>query len=135
MAGCSPPSKTTDTYSNSLPDLYAREKFLKQYFHLPGEVEDLVFHVVYQDNSGGMIPGPSDWDIKILARITTKDLSNWQGALQPWSPGEKPDISWIEELSSDWVPDNARPNHYGTPSDYLVVYPESQLVARRISTL
>src|SRR5687768_12416748 len=76
--GCkSEPSRTTDTSSRSLPDLGAKVEFLKKYRPLPSKVDGLEFHVRYHDNSGGLVPGPSDYDIRIAARMAPGDLEAW----------------------------------------------------------
>lgn len=126
---CASPSKTTDTRSKTLPDDASRRQFLNPYFPLPSEVKDLTFHVTYRDNSGGMVPGPSDYDIRVLAEVKPESVKAWQGQLQPDNQNE--DLSWIADLKQL---DTSKTELYGNSKNLLVVFPESNLVARRVTT-
>ena len=61
--GCTEKNRSTDTLSGTLPDAKARAAFLCSYALCASPVQDAVFHVVYQDNSGGLIAGPDDAEI------------------------------------------------------------------------
>lgn len=78
------------TSSDSLATFEARVAFLENY--LPGRrylaPDDgappdsaLVFDVWMRNNSGGIVPGPSDWSIRVLARVAPQDLDMWRGDL------------------------------------------------------
>ena len=41
------------------------------------------------------MPGPSDWDIRIIARIPSTDLTQWTTGLKQTA---SPDIDWLKEL-------------------------------------
>lgn len=78
LAGCAPSGPpTTDTTSDHLPALAARVEFLARYFSLPGECRELDFHIRYQNNNGGMVPGPSDADIRVVAVVPPGELNAW----------------------------------------------------------
>ena len=131
LVGCqSAPSKTTDTHSRSLPDLKARQQFLARYAKLPTAVQDLVFHVVYHDNSGGGLPGPSDWDIRVLAKVSEADLGAWTAGLAAAS--EKIDMAWVGDLA-DWELGQAE--QYSGEGFVLLVFPQERVVAKRWFTL
>lgn len=72
--GCQPgaskiqPSLTTDTRSASLEDEASRAAFLARYIELPSELDARAFHVIYHDQSGGLVPGPSDYTISMALR-------------------------------------------------------------------
>jgi len=44
---------------------------------MESNVEAAEFHIRYQDNSGGWVPGPSDWDIQAVMKVRPEDLSRW----------------------------------------------------------
>ena len=71
------PSRTTDTRSDTLPTAAARVKFLARYLKLRAPVTDASFHVVWHDNGGGLVPGPSDWSIVAALRVSPADASVW----------------------------------------------------------
>ena len=69
-------SKTIKTTSKNFGSKTEKIKFLKSYLNLEYEnFTDLDFYIDYQDNSTGMVPAPSDWDIYIIAKV--KDIEPW----------------------------------------------------------
>ena len=68
---------STDTSSDSLPSLEKRVEFLQRYVTFRREFSDLGFHIVYKNNSGGMVPGPSDWDIRLVATVPPAEIAQW----------------------------------------------------------
>lgn len=94
FAGCSPSGpKTTNTSSDSLPSLEQRIEFLERYITFRRGYVDLSFHVLYQNNSGGMVPGPSDWDIRIVATVPPAELPQWVPAGVSATPTA--DTQWL----------------------------------------
>lgn len=79
--GSAHPSRTTDTRSVELPTEAARLEFLSRYLVFPSPVQDAAFHVVYHDNSGGMVPGPSDGDIRAALKVRPADVPEWTAGL------------------------------------------------------
>src|SRR6266404_371403 len=75
--GCSRRSRTTDTRSTQFSSEHEKVRFLANYLKLKSEVEAAEFHIRYQDNSGGWVPGPSDWDIQAVMRVRPEDLNRW----------------------------------------------------------
>ena len=95
-----PPSVTMP--SDSLATFAERAAFLDRY--LPGKPvaapadgtppdSALVFDVWMRNNSGGLVPGPSDWSIRVLARVDSADLDAWRGDL---APADSVDTTWLE---------------------------------------
>ncbi len=78
FVSCSSNNKTTDTYSKTLGNTQDKILFLKKYFQLRTEVEDAEFHIVYQDNSTGILAGPSDWSYKIALKVHPDSIDKWQ---------------------------------------------------------
>jgi hypothetical protein len=108
ILGCSesgPPS--TATTSSEFATLEEKVAFLNQYVSFDRSYEQLDFSVTYHNNSGGMVPGPSDWDIRIVARVPSAELGNWSSELKKI---QSPEIEWVEGIHtaidysgvSDW---------------------------------
>ncbi|HBW35621.1 MAG: hypothetical protein VR66_05060 [Peptococcaceae bacterium BRH_c23] len=53
-------SLTTDTISTVFSTQEEKLNFLRKYLVLPSMVSSTEFHIVFQDNSKGWVPGPSD---------------------------------------------------------------------------
>ena len=131
LVGCSStPSLTTDTRSDSLPDPAARREFLKRYYKLPSPVEQVSFHIWYQDNSGGGVPGPSDRDLRIVAKVKPEDLDAW---VNNFSSAEELDVAWVNALV-DWELGDS-PEFYGDDREMVLLYRQTGIVARRSRTL
>ena len=97
VPGCSgtdrPPS--TETASTKFSKLSEKVEFLEQYIKFQRTYEDLDFVISFQNNSGGLVPGPRDWDIRIVAQVPPAELAQWTKGLQPTS---SPDIDWLGVL-------------------------------------
>jgi hypothetical protein len=74
---CTEKNRSTDTLSSTLPDAKARAAFLCSYALCASPVQDAVFHVVYQDNSGGLISGPDDAEIHAVLKVAKDDVEQW----------------------------------------------------------
>ena len=64
----------SDTFST----IEEKETFLAKYFKVSNKsFKELDFHIFYKDNSAGMVPGPSDWDICVIAQVPNSELDSW----------------------------------------------------------
>src|SRR5262245_61760291 len=79
LVGCSGQTRpaSTDTSSDSLPSLEARVEFLQRYVTFRRGYNDLGFRVLYQNNGGGLVPGPTEWDIRLVAAVPPAELDEW----------------------------------------------------------
>ena len=77
--------------------------------------ESLDFAITYKNNSGGMVPGPSDWNIQLVAVVPSEDLDDWIPAgIEP--TGEAEDNRWLDSVPtpldlrgiSEWYHDHRR---------------------------
>ena len=94
FTGCARSSnRTTDTTSDQLPSLEARVQFVEVYVVAGRRYSELSFHIRFQDNSGGMVPGPSDWDFRLVASVTANELADWIPAGA--TPINKPELDWL----------------------------------------
>ena len=106
-----PPS--TRTSSTQLGSLAERVAFLERYVSFRRAYRDLYFHVVFRNNGGGLLAGPSDWDITVAAQVPPAQLDEWTRGLTPRAAAPGPsaprssiDLSGLQE----W---------YGEPSRYV----------------
>lgn len=44
---------------------------------MPSEIIDTAYHIIYQDNSKGRVPGPSDYNIRAAFTVAAGDLPLW----------------------------------------------------------
>jgi hypothetical protein len=96
-------SLTTDTQSAQLATDAEKIAFLRRYITLYSAVETTEFHIVYHDNAGGAVPGPSDWDMRVALKVAPANISAWTSGLQE-SEGAGVDLTW----GTDLLPDASR---------------------------
>ena len=79
LAGCggSRGPASTDTSSASFPTRTERFEFLQRYVTFRRGYRELDFHIVYRDGGGGAVPGPSEWDIRVVAIVPAEELASW----------------------------------------------------------
>ncbi len=105
LSGCSTPTKSgpksVSETSRSRPELAARIAFIEQYVTFSRTYLKLEYDIQYNNHSEGMVPGPSDWDIKILAVVPPDEIEDWipkgvsksKGAPPAWVASMKAEIS------------------------------------------
>jgi hypothetical protein len=96
-------SLTTDTHSAQFATDAEKIAFLGRYITLYSAVETTEFHIVYHDNAGGAVPGPSDWDMRVAVKVAPAEVSAWTSGLQEIE-GASADLSW----GTDLLPDTSR---------------------------
>jgi hypothetical protein len=134
LLGCQQ-SRTTDTHSSAMVSVSEKVAFLSRYAKMPSTPLDVEFHIVYQDNSGGMVAGPSEWDIKFAAIVKDEEMSKWTAGFQQF-PDAESDFSW----SKDILPQDTKWSLEGDPQYYrrsedgveMAVYPKKSLILKRI---
>jgi hypothetical protein len=83
VSGCETDSSssgppTANETSETTTALADRVKFIEQYVRFRREYEDLEYSVVYQNNGTGRgVPGPSDWDIRLVAIVPPEQIREW----------------------------------------------------------
>ena len=108
VVGCkasSGPPSTSQT-SATTRGLAERIKIVETYVNFRRQYEALEYSIDYENNGGGMVPGPSDWDIRLVAQIPGPELEDWIGANmkpdvtphKPWHQfGTEIDVSGVDE--------------------------------------
>ncbi len=130
-------SYTTDSRSTDFESRDEKLDFLRKYLEMPSEVTDAAYHIVYQDNSQGAVPGPSDWEISVALQVNEGAIPLWTEGMKKILP-QQVDNGWWEELktpSFTWeIPGDAV--YYKRPGSqsYLVVCPGTDIILKFFST-
>jgi hypothetical protein len=96
VAGCGqsgPPS--TNTSSKKFATLADKVTFLQKYVRFRHNYHQLDFAIQYSNNSGGLVPGPSEWDVRIVAVVPPGELGAWTSGL---TPATSPDTGWLADV-------------------------------------
>lgn len=91
-----PPSTKTD--SSGFAGLQEKVDFLHQYVAFQRTYESLDFDITYHNNSGGLVPGPSDWDIRLVATVPADEFADW---IPPGIEPTPQDCQWLETIPTD----------------------------------
>jgi hypothetical protein len=126
---------TTDTQSSDLKSDQAKIAFLGKYLKLRSEVEATEFHVVYHDNSGGLVtvPGPSDYDVAAVLRVPRAGVAAWTEGAQRT---DGVDLGWGYAL----LPKTEAWSTHGAPTTYvrggtvIAVFEPERIVFERVTS-
>jgi len=88
---------TTRTVSAGFPSLQAKIDFLNQYVTFRRTYETLDFSIQYINGGNGTVPGPSTWDIRLVATVPESELKGW---LLSGPPVTAPDTGWLKVVQS-----------------------------------
>ena len=74
-------NRTTHTSSKTFKTYAEKMEFLSRYLVNQAGLLDAEYEIDYQDNSGNgrTIPGPSDWDMRMVLRVVPDSLNAWTG--------------------------------------------------------
>lgn len=139
LAGCADhESLTTDTRSTYFETAEEKLAFLETYLKLPSEVADAEYHIMYHDNSGGLVPGPSDWEIRAAIKVAEADVSLWSDEMKRVLP-EQIDLAWWEDLRSEaltWTADEVT-ECYRRPGTrtYVAVLSDRNIILKLVTTM
>lgn len=126
---------TTDTRSVQFSNRTEKLAFLARYLKRAPGLLDAEYAIWYQDNGDGGVPGPSDYDIRVLARVIPDSLDAWTEGLsrEPWTGSN---LAW-KDLMVDtvvWRIASAAQLYRG-PSKVLLVHRDEGVVLARYSTM
>jgi hypothetical protein len=124
---------SADTHSKPFATDTDKIQFLKRYLTLSTVVEAAEFHVVYHDNSRGVIPGPSDWDIQAVLKVAPQDLSAWTHNVKETST--KQDLAWGYSLAQQrgWKLLSA-PKVYTAAGKIVALFEKERIIFKRLTT-
>jgi hypothetical protein len=115
FVGCKPSGPaTTKTTSAAYATVAERTKYLNGYVSFRRTYETLDFDIMYQNNGGGRVPGPSDWDIRLIATVPASELQAWIPTNRKASMA--PDLAWLKSVPTpldlagvgEWYVDSKR---------------------------
>lgn len=130
LGGCGPSSPpSTKTTSDTLPSLEQRVEFLQRYVTFRRSYRDLGFYIYDKNNGGGLVPGPSEWDIRLIAKVPPEELPQWLRADLVASPTAETD--WLNGVpGADWA--TGIKEWYTRPGAVLGINRERSVVAYRL---
>jgi hypothetical protein len=73
-----------------------RVALLEKYVTFRRGYESLDFAIRYQNNGGGMVPGPSEWDIRVVAVVPASEMGAWIPA--GVAARSDVDAAWVKEV-------------------------------------
>ena len=128
-------SLTTDTYSQDLPDS-EKLPFLAKYLRVDEGILDAEYHIWYQDNSNGFVPGPTDYTMLLALKVHKDSLHQWNNKATPSSPNLDTYQWEALDLDSTWKMNTTQHSfHKDNGSSIQIVYPETGEVLLRYSTM
>ncbi len=114
---------TTDTKSTALATEAEQIEFLSQYVTLKSAVTATEFHIIYHDNSGGLVPGPSDWYIQAVMQV--EDVAPWiEGKTQLYSA----DFTWADALLTEGLRPTSQPTYYTNQTTTIAVFEPEKIL-------
>ena len=87
---------TTRTSSGNFKTLSEKKKFLEKYVTFTRTYKKLEFNIIYQNNSSGLVPGPSDFNISIYANVPKNEINFWINGLTISSTPKE--LSWVNSI-------------------------------------
>jgi len=119
-------SKTTDTNSAGFSTLREKQAFLEQYVTFRRNYEELEFDIFYIDGGDGRMPGPTEWDIRVLAKVPADDIDQWISGM---AQTKSADTSWVSSIPNapakldafQWYEDGGRLVGR-SPEDRILLY-------------
>lgn len=94
LVGCGE-GKTTDTVSNKFTTLAEKQEFLERYVKFRRSYDDLHFDLTYIDGGSGMVPGPTEWNVRVLAVVPAGEIDQWTDGL---SVASDPELDWVSNI-------------------------------------
>ena len=135
LISCESDNLTTNTNSKDIPSS-EKLSFLEKYIGQNKGILDAEYTIWYQDNSSGMVPGPSDFTIIAALKVEKDSLHLWNDK-SPKS-NKKIDISIWKGLGLDstwrflFLPECY---HNNSGSRIKVIYPNDGIVLIRNSSM
>ena len=135
VLGCRGNGRSTDTRSSALTDPVLKVKFLDEYAQGPTMPLAAEFHIVYHDNSGGLLAGPDDYDIAAVIRVRVDDVPRWSTGCIGARLEARP--KWASELV-DGVPGwevKTPPDIVRCGREVRIIHVKEGVIFRHIATM
>ncbi len=135
-AGAALADRSANTASSQFASDAEKVAFLQRYLKPRSPIEATEFHIVFHDNSGGLVPGPSDWTILAAIKIDPADIPRWTANRQPADAATMDPTRWKGILPSDgrWALQSS-PRAYRSGADtVLLVYEREGIILFRSAT-
>ena len=94
LTGCGK-GKTTDTVSSTFTTLTEKQEFLERYVKFRRSYDDLHFDLSYIDGGSGMVPGPTEWDVRVFAIVPVGEIDQW---VDGFSITLDPELDWVSGI-------------------------------------
>jgi len=72
-----------------------KKAFLEQYVNFRRNYEELEFDVTFIDGGDGRVPGPTEWDIRVSAKVPADDINDWISGM---TQTKSADTSWVSSI-------------------------------------
>ena len=111
LASCGKKNKSTKTLSSEFLTLAEKQDFLEDYVTYRRSYQELHFNLSYLDGGSGLVPGPTEWNVRLFATVPAEQLDKWTNGLSQTST---PELDWISDIpqapkdvsSYQWHQDN-----------------------------
>jgi len=128
---------TTKTKSSSFSIKEQKLAFLTKYVKEYSDVYNAEYSIEYQNNNYGFVPGPSEWDIRVVLKVQPEKVSDWVEGFQEVSE-EMVHFDWWGELDineHEWNR-NSKPRFYKRKNQdvYIIVYEVEGIIFKKITT-
>ncbi len=114
LAACH--SRSVDLSSKGVKEESLKVKLLDEYAMGPTTPLEAEFHIVYRDNSSGLVPGSDDYDITAAVKVPPEVVPRWADGCERARLEARP--QWTKDLVGDakeWrgseAPDTFRCGH------------------------
>jgi hypothetical protein len=118
--------------SSARPQLADRIKFIENYVTFKRNYNKLEYDITYQNNGGGIVPGPSDWDIKLLAVIPAAEIVEWIPTNATRVNAQPP--KWLIQMSGS-IPITDMTEWYRTRNSEIGIDRANSTIAFRSTTM
>lgn len=130
-------NKTIDIYSYNIKNRATKMDTLFQYIAKEPEILDAEYHIWFQDNGNGRVPGPSDYSITMALKVIPDSIDKWKTDIKP--PSELTSIKPWNELKLDpikWKLDTIPEEYYSdTQNKVTLLYRRAGIVLVTYSSL
>lgn len=125
-------SRSIDETSQVRLTLEDRISQLEEYVTFEREYEALEYDLFYADAGGGLVPGPSEWDIQLLAVVPPSELEAWIPANANATQRQPPE--WVDAIPGE-IATAGIMEWYVDGGKSVGIDRENAIVAYRFSTL